>query len=79
MSWQMKAKCRMRDPRDYETDNLTPGREQQEARALCYGCPVMQQCAAEAIQPINMTELLGTEEPADFVSVSGVVRAGVPT
>lgn len=79
MNWQHKAKCRLRDPRDYETENLTPGREQQEARALCVGCPVIQQCAADAIQPIDMTALLGTDETPDMINVSGVVRAGIPT
>jgi hypothetical protein len=77
-SWQHKAKCRLRDPRDYETANLPKGREAETARALCVGCPVIQQCAADAIQPIDMTALLGTDEPADRVLVTGMVRAGQP-
>jgi hypothetical protein len=78
-SWQHKAKCRLRDPRDYETENLPLGREAETARALCVGCPVIQQCAADAVQPINMSQLLGTEETHDIIYVSGVVRAGIPT
>ena len=78
-NWQVQAKCLTRDPRDYETENLPKGREVEVARALCVGCPVIQQCAADAVQPINMTQLLGTEESHDIVYVSGVVRAGIPT
>ena len=78
-SWQHKAKCRLKDPREYETENLPLGREAETARALCYGCPVIQQCAADAIQPIDMTAVLGTIESPDIINVSGVVRAGVPT
>ncbi|MFC9514597.1 WhiB family transcriptional regulator [Nocardiaceae bacterium NPDC056970] len=78
-NWRLRGKCAGADPQAYETANLTPGREEEEARELCDGCQVFTQCAADAVQPVNMAELLGTFEADDWVNVSGVVRAGVPT
>jgi hypothetical protein len=77
--WRRRSKCLTRNPRDYETENLPKGREADAARALCAGCSVIKECATDAVQPINMTQLLGTEESHDIIYVSGVVRAGIPT
>jgi hypothetical protein len=79
VSWQKRSKCLTRNPLDYETENLPEGREAETARALCAGCPVIKECATDAVQPINMTQLLGTEESHDIIYVTGVVRAGIPT
>ncbi|NKZ90485.1 hypothetical protein GS966_11125 [Rhodococcus hoagii] len=77
-NWRLSGKCAGADPQAYETANLTPGHEDEEARELCAGCPVWRQCAEEAFRPIDMTDLLGTLEDADVIEMTGVVRAGVP-
>lgn len=80
-NWQHKAKCAQpeQSPEAWEVHNLPTENRNEAARQLCAGCPVLQQCAADAIKPINMTSLLGTFEAPDLIYVSGVVRAGVPT
>ncbi|ASN69224.1 hypothetical protein 7S3_46 [uncultured Caudovirales phage] len=79
IDWKTRGHCYTQDPERWDVDNLTPGRETQEAQALCHRCPVIQECAADAIKPIDMTSILGTYEPPDVIHVSGVVRAGVVT
>lgn len=87
VTWQRRGYCYGEDPRRWETENLTPGREAEEAEALCAGCPVKQECAQDAVQPIPMPAVyrrnrLGEVECVQdsyAVMVSGVVRAGVPT
>lgn len=81
--WQMRAKCRDMDPERFYVENLTPGREQTEAAALCKGCTVIPECAEDALRGINVSKVLRgplktiLAEPDDVVPVSGVVRAGL--
>ena len=81
MRWMLNAKCRQMDPEKFNVENLTPGREQIEAKILCAGCTVVPECAADALEPVNVSqiirEVVGTDlpEPEDFVPTLGVVRA----
>lgn len=65
MHWRLRALCRGRDPEDYDlTFSKDLGEDEtrdSRARALCEGCPVMVECAAEALEPLAV----------------GTVRAGV--
>ncbi|MGY1896161.1 WhiB family transcriptional regulator [Nocardia gipuzkoensis] len=79
--WRTRGLCTQpgANPEAWYVENL-PTRDRDAAAArLCDGCPVLKDCAMDAIQPIDMTAVLGTDEPPDVIQVSGVVRAGVPT
>lgn len=87
--WKDDAKCATLDPELYETEHLPEGREDEAARELCEGCPVLRQCAIDALKPVDMARVLGTAEEPDFlykpgdvtpegdVFELGVVRAGI--
>lgn len=67
-TWRNAAKCFGQDSDLFDTENLPSGAKRQPAaRRLCQGCPVMQQCAQDAIDNWTWTR--------------GHVRAGyaVPT
>lgn len=84
--WITAAKCRKMDPRLFEVENLPAGREVEEAHRLCSGCPVIAECATDALKPANVSLMLRNyfdsgdlPEYDDLVSIAdGVVRAGVP-
>lgn len=64
--WQSLAKCRDSDPELYDLSSSLYGRLTQQQRvdtaaALCSDCPVMAECAVEAIHDMSV----------------GVVRAGI--
>ena len=63
IEWLERAQCRGRDPELYSLDSKLYRDIDRQARArwLCRGCPVMQQCAADALEPLAY----------------GTVRAGV--
>jgi len=54
-----------------------------EAQKICDTCPVIAECAQDALEPINITAILANvlhtplDEPEDVVPQSGVYRAGV--
>lgn len=77
MGWQQQAKCLTADPELWYVTNLPVEDPVGAARELCAGCPVLRDCAADAVKPIDMTALLGTFEEPDLIHVSGVVRAGI--
>lgn len=85
--WWTQGTCYTDDAKRWDTDTLTPGLELEEAQALCHGCPVIQKCAADAIKPIRMPPVYRLNadgerelvEPGYDITVTGVVRAGVPT
>lgn len=59
--WLPLAKCTSANPRNYSFDT-SKGRDlQAEAAALCAGCPVLVDCARDALAPLAV----------------GTVRAGV--
>lgn len=88
MSWWVSAKCRHHNPANWDTDNLTPGREKLEAQILCAGCPVTKECQAEAESVRIDVSFMVREHyrrdgrnvdvfDDDIVGInSGVVRAG---
>lgn len=63
LGWRADAQCLGRDPREYELEGgeYTGTDRQTIARERCDGCPVMRECAAEALEPL----------------ARGTVRAGV--
>lgn len=84
--WKKRGLCAGRDPRDWETENLPAGKEQEAAKALCNGCPVLKECAADAVKPFYMPGIrrdlgLGMEqvERPYIARVTGVVVAGIAT
>lgn len=58
--WTRRALCVGRDPRAYELDDYR-GDKELYARGACAGCPVIEECAADALAPLAV----------------GTVRAGV--
>lgn len=52
--WREQAQCLGRDPREYELESMEHNKtdRQATARNLCDGCSVMQECAAEALEPL---------------------------
>lgn len=49
--WMTEAKCAGDDVERYSTDNLDTGPGvQAKARALCAGCPVIRECAIDALR-----------------------------
>jgi hypothetical protein len=79
VGWQAKAKCRDADPETWYVENLPAEDPAGAATQLCAGCPVLVECAKDAVTPVDMAKLLGTFETPDLVHVSGVVRAGIIT
>ncbi|GAA1653799.1 WhiB family transcriptional regulator [Nocardia ninae] len=79
--WRTRGLCTQpgANPSAWYVENLPANNRDAAAARLCAGCPVPVECASDAIEPIDMTALLGTDEPPDVIEVSGVVRAGVPT
>lgn len=72
-SWMVDAKCRGRDPEDYDSmkvkgpdgtiiDPRNAVRHKLAAQALCRGCPVIGECAEFALR----------------TEASGVIHAGIP-
>ena len=61
--WRSRAQCIDRDPDEYDLEGGTPRGEPRQpiARDLCEGCPVIRECAGEALEPLAL----------------GTVRAGV--
>lgn len=61
-AWLDRAICNGRNPRLYETDGYRNSRvlkseRAERARNLCAGCPVIRECAAEAIEPIAVATI----------------------
>lgn len=58
--WLDSAKCLGTNPKLYETDSeevrrLAIRTKEDMARKLCEGCPVMEECAAEALEPLALS------------------------
>lgn len=74
--WRFAAKCRGTDPSIFDEGG-------REAEQMCNQCTVQAECAADALQPINVSSILRNvldtelDEPEDVVYQSGVYRAGV--
>lgn len=81
MDWRTRGLCTQpgADPAAWYVESLPAADRDAAAARLCVGCPVLIECASDALTPIDMTALLGTFEIPDVIEVSGVVRAGVPT
>ena len=63
-AWMNRALCVGRNPELYETDGYRGNRvmkseRAERARALCYGCPVVQECAADALDPLAVSTIRG--------------------
>lgn len=61
-TWLDDAQCAGDRPERYATSNLDPLRRNQEARRLCVGCPVLAECARDALD----------------TGATDVVRGGIP-
>lgn len=48
MSWFADAKCRGRDPRDWDLGGRRRADAEAASRTLCRGCPVVAECALDA-------------------------------
>lgn len=59
--WLSLAKCAGADPHEYSFDTIKGRDLQAEASALCAGCPVLVDCARDALEPLAV----------------GTVRAGI--
>ncbi len=76
MSWRLAARCKGMNPAIFDEGG-------REAAAVCELCPVIAECADDALQPINISMILRRrmnthlDEPDDVVHQSGVFRAGV--
>lgn len=72
--WTRQAMCAGRDPRAYELDGFT-GDRVAYARGACAGCPVMVECAADALEPLAVgTVRAGVWIPADHNKTRAVRR-----
>lgn len=61
-AWMDRALCAGRNPRLYETDGYRNNRVMksdrvERARNLCAGCPVVQECAADALEPLAVATI----------------------
>ena len=56
--WTRQAMCLGRDPRVYELDDFRGDREQY-ARGACAGCVVVEECAADALDPLAVGTVRG--------------------
>lgn len=66
-AWHVDAQCRSDSPDLYDVDRLPNGDETRAAvaRVLCDGCPVLRQCAADALDPLAVGTLrAGVHLPA---------------
>jgi len=73
VSWQMQAACRGRDPELFFPgsggSSTFPGRKEREAKAICKGCPVDQECLTFAL-------LHEAEDPAMRYGIYGGLTQG---
>lgn len=56
--WTERALCLGRDPRVYELDDFRGDREEY-ARGACAGCVVVEECAADALDPLAVGTVRG--------------------
>lgn len=56
--WVTRAKCVGRDPQAYELEYFRGDRDKYAA-GICYGCPVIQDCAADALEPLAVGTVRG--------------------
>lgn len=79
VEWLERAQCRGRDPELYSLDSKMYRDIDRQARArwLCRGCPVMQQCAADALEPLAYgTVRAGVWIPIATSNQKGIGRHG---
>lgn len=75
-SWRDEAKCAGKDPRDYYVENLNPSVKTMQAKQLCKGCPVIQECSDDAKGTFSLSNVLGLHEVGASLATTGVVRGG---
>lgn len=56
--WTKRALCVGRDPGMYELEGFR-GDRQESARAACAGCLVVEECAADALDPLSVGTVRG--------------------
>lgn len=56
--WTRLALCLGRDPQVYELDGFKGDRDTY-ARGACVGCPVVEPCAADALEPLAIGTVRG--------------------
>lgn len=70
--WQQQAKCVGKDPRAWDLLELRGGDSwDTRAREVCRGCPVIKDCAADALEPL----CIGTVRAGVWIPAA----AGLPT
>lgn len=71
-NWQQQAKCVGKDPRAWDLLELRGGDSwDARAREVCRGCPVIKDCAADALEPL----CIGTVRAGVWIPAA----AGLPT
>jgi len=85
VSWRVDALCRNADPNLYDVDWIgetwgirSAARRDEYAKQMCAGCPVIRECARDALEHVDMGFVAGCGrgEP-DVVGTMGVIRGGV--
>lgn len=77
LDWQLSGKCFGDDPEKWNADSLNPLWPEREAKQLCEGCPVRNECYLDALRIFSNSAYAGF--PGEWESelqTNGVVRAG---
>lgn len=85
MSWRDDALCNNTDPNLYDLDwieqtwGIKDWRDQDDyAKTVCAGCPVIRECAKDALEPIDVSDYALTPDGSfGMCFTEGVVRAGL--
>lgn len=85
LTWQKQALCNNTDPNLYDLDwisnkwGMSDWRAQDEyAKTMCAGCPVVRECAASALETVDVSDYALTPDGSSGVcQTEGVIRAGV--
>ena len=75
MIWQAEGKCVGEDPARWDVKNLDPILRDEQARAACDGCPVIEQCREFAAKPFRSGMEVHFEDYT--LETRGVVMGGV--
>jgi hypothetical protein len=85
MSWRDDALCNNTDPNLYDLDwientwGISDWQQQDEyAKTVCAGCPVIRECAKDALETIDIADYALTPDSISGpCQTEGVVRAGL--
>lgn len=84
LTWQKQALCRNSNPDWYDLDWVTQfhgndfRRQDEYAKTICAGCPVIKECAKDALETIDVSDYACTPDGLSGMCwTEGVVRAGL--